>query len=396
MANAEENNFIAILNEGEAANLTRQEIYNLTAAEIAFGQNSLSAEQKIEQLKNLAKAYGDTASAALATAIANVLASGRTDVDTAINELMAKVNNGVKKVDLDFVSIPKSSSKSKEKKEKDTTKEFDWIEQAIENVKKEVKTLDDVVNSVYSTFSQKNEALAKEIGKVSEEIDLQQQAYAEYMRKADSIGLSDDYKTLVQSGAINIEEITDEKLQEQINAYQKWYDKAQNASDAIKELKTDMKDLYVSAYELQTDNLKERLDSDSITQKQYLEGLKNAYELFYGNLEEYAQQYHEAVLEYLDEEKGYLNDVAGAAASLLDREIDNVRDDAEEQENRLKKQIDLLEDRKKPLEDELDALEDKAKREEQIFNLQKAQYNLAKAEHQRTKLVNYMPDTIVI
>ncbi len=284
-------------------------------------------------------------------------------------------------------SVVKSGSSSSSKSEKDTTKEFDWIEQAIENVEKEVQNLDEVVNSAYSTFSQKNEALAKEIGKVSEEIDLQQQAYAEYMRKADSIGLPEHYKELVQNGTIGIEENTDENLQEQIDAYQKWYDKAINASDAIKELKTDMKDLYVSAYELQTDNLKERLDSDSITQKQYLEGLKAAYEQFYANLEDFAQQYHEAVLEYLDEEKGYLNDVAGAAASLLDREIDRIQDDADEQENRLKKQIDLLENRKKPLEDELDALEDKAKREEQILNLQKAQYALAMAENQRPKLV---------
>ena len=101
-------------------------------------------------------------------------------------------------------------------------------------------------------------------------------------------------------------------------------------------------------------------------------------------------------MEYLDEEKSYLNDVAGAAAFLLDKEIDNVRDDADEQENRLKRQIDLLEDRKKPLEDELKALEDKAKKENLIYNLQKAQYDLARAEYQRPKLVNYMPDTIVI
>ncbi|MDE6054258.1 MAG: hypothetical protein K2G55_10945, partial [Lachnospiraceae bacterium] len=314
-------------------------------------------------------------------------------LDSSIEHIKGKIQelaNGQADFQFNF-SAPgtskKSGSSSSSKSEKDTTKEFDWIEQAIENVEKEVKKLDDVVNSAYSTFSQKNEALAQEIGKVSKEIDLQQQAYDEYMRKADSIGLSDHYKELVQSGAINIEDIADENLQKQIDAYQKWYDKAQNAADAIKELKTDMKDLYVSAYELQTDNLKERLDSDSITQKQYLDGLKAAYEQFYANLEDFAQQYHEAVLEYLDEEKSYLNDVAGAAASLLDREIDNVRDDADEQENRLKRQIDLLEDRKKPLEDELKALEDKAKKENLIYNLQKAQYDLARAEYQRPKLV---------
>ncbi len=279
---------------------------------------------------------------------------------------------------------------------KDTAETFDWIEQAIENVEKDIKELDEIANSAYSTFSQKNEALAQEISKVSDEIDLQQQAYEEYMRKANSIPLSDHYRQLVQSGTINIEDISDKNLQDLISEYQNWYDKAQNVSDAIKELKTDMKDLYVSAYELQTDNLKNRLDSDSITQKQYLEGLKTAYEQFYANIEDFAEQYHEAILNYLAEEKDYLNSVAGAAASLIDSEIDKIEDDADAQEDIIQKQIALLEAKKKPLQDELDALEDKAKRENLILNLQKAQQELAKAENQRTKLVNYMPDTIVI
>ena len=284
--------------------------------------------------------------------------------------------------------------------EKDATKEFDWIEQAIENVKKEVKSLDEIANSSYATFSQKNAALAKEIGKVSEEIALQQQAYEEYMRKADSIGLADHYKALVQNGSIGIEDISDEKLQEKIDAYQKWHDKAMNAADAIKELNTDLKDLHVSAYGLNTAELKDRLDNDSITEKQYLSGLKEAYERFYGDLEDYAQQYHEAVLDHLKQEKDYLNSVAGAAVYLVDKEINAVRDSAEEQEGQLKRQIELREGRKKPLQDELDALDEKARKENLILNLQKAQYDRAKAENQNTKLaysegkgIHYTNDT---
>ena len=102
LAGATEAEFLAILGEGEAAGLTRQAIYNLTAAEIAFGNNNLNAPQKIEQLKELATAYGDTASSALATAIANDLASGHTDVDSAISDLMSQINSGMKKVNLDL------------------------------------------------------------------------------------------------------------------------------------------------------------------------------------------------------------------------------------------------------------------------------------------------------
>lgn len=104
--------FLAILAEGEAAGLTRQQIYRLTAAETAYGQNGMSTAEKIGQLKNLATAYGDTASAALATAIANDLASGHTDVDSAINDLMARINEGAGKVEIDFSGLEKAASKA--------------------------------------------------------------------------------------------------------------------------------------------------------------------------------------------------------------------------------------------------------------------------------------------
>lgn len=323
-------------------------------------------------------------------------------------------------------AVPDTSKKSSSssKSEKDMTKEFDWIEQAIENVEKEISNLDNVVNSAYSTFSQKNEALAKEIGKVNKEIQLQQQAYDEYMRKADSIGLSDDYKTLIHDGAINIENISDKNLQEKISDYQQWYEKAVDASDAISELSAKVKDLHVAGYELQADRLEELLDNESITEKQYLSEMKNLYKEYYENQVEYAQKAHEAKLALLDREKQYLNSVANAATSLLDKEIDKVQDNAKQQqkpyEDQIKaaekqkeiyqdqikaeekkidaynKEIDLINDRKKPLQDELDALEDKAREENLILDLQEKQYARRRAENQKDKLVYYMPDTIVI
>ena len=393
LANATNESIVAMLNEAESAGIASDRIFKLVAEEQVFNAQGLSTEGKVAQLKELATAYGQTAVAAKIARMEDEYTKSHQPInyEEIAKAAQAEINNAVNTVHVDFKGVsgakPGSGGSSSSKTEKDTTKEYDWIEQAIENVEKEIKELDETANSSYSTFSQKNEALTKEIGKVTEEIELQQKAYEEYMRKADSIGLPDSYKELVQSGAINIEDIKDEKLQEQIDGYQKWYEKAQNASDAIKELKTDLKDLHVESYKLQTENLKDRLDSDSITEKQYLAGLKSAYEQFYGNLEEYAEQYHEAKLEYLEEEKKYLNSVASAAASLLDTEIDRIREDADEQEEQLKGQVELLEARKKPLQDELDALDEKARKEELALNLQKAQYDLARAENQRSKLI---------
>ncbi len=423
----------ALEGEGIALDETTQKmIAYWMQKQAANGQ--LSTVGDIQQLSALCEGLG-VSSKALRNYIYFKKLASMTDVYDAasIERFSANAEKNMEQAQADIQSIydklggaeinfavPDTSKKSKS--EKDTTKEFDWIEQAIENVEKEVKALDDVVNSAYSTFSQKNEALAKEIGKVNEEIELQQQAYDEYMRKADSIGLSEDYKTLIHDGAINIENISDEKLQKKISEYQQWYEKAVDASDAISELSTKVKDLHVAGYELQTDRLEELLDNEAITEKQYLSEMKKLYKEYYENQVGYAQKAHEAKLALLDREKQYLNSVANAATSLLDKEISKVQDNAKEQqkpyedqikaaekqidayEDQIKlfekqidahnkqidaynKEIDLINDRKKPLQDELDALEDKAREENLILSLQEKQYNLKKAENQKDKLL---------
>ena len=432
----------ALEGEGIALDETTQKmIAYWMQKQAANGQ--LSTVGDIQQLSALCEGLG-VSSKALRNYIYFKKLASMTDVYDAasIERFSANAEKNMEQAQADIQSIydklggaeinfavPDTSKKSKS--EKDTTKEFDWIEQAIKNVEKEVTKLDNIVNSAYSTFSQKNEALAKEIGKVNEEIQLQQQAYDEYMRKADSIGLSDDYKTLIQNGEINIENISDKNLQERISEYQQWYEKAVDASDAISELSTKVKDLHVAGYELQADRLEELLDNEAITEKRYLSEMDKLYKQYYENQTDYAVQAHEAKLALLNREKEYLNSVANAATSLLDKEIDKVQDNAKEQqepyedqikaaekqidayEDQIKlfekqidahnkqidaynKEIDLINDRKKPLQDELDALEDKAREENLILSLQEKQYNLKKAENQKDKLVNYMPDTIVI
>lgn len=421
--------------EGEGIALdeaTQKMIAYWIQKQAANGQ--LSTVGDIQQLSALCEGLG-VSSKALRNYIYFKKLASMTDVYDAasIERFSANAEKNMEQAQADIQSIygklggaeinfavPDTSKKSKS--EKDTTKEFDWVEQAIENVEKEVNKLDEIVNSAYSTFSQKNEALAKEIGKVNEEIELQQQAYDEYMRKADSIGLSDDYKTLIHDGAINIENISDKNLQDKISEYQQWYDKAVDAADAISELSTKVKDLHVTGYELQADRLEELLDNEAITEKRYLSEMDKLYKQYYENQTDYAVQAHEAKIALLNKEKEYLNSVANAATSLLDKEINKVQDNAKEQqkpyEDQIKaaekqkeiyqdqikaeekkidaynKEIDLINDKKKPLQDELDALEDKARQENLILDLQKKQYELKRAENQKDKLV-YTKDGMI-
>lgn len=128
---------------------------------------------------------------------------------------------------------PSSSSNKKSSKKKssnssssDNAKEFeevlDWIEIKIDRIERKIKNLERVAGSAFETYTDRNKALVEQMGEVSNEITVQQQAYERYLQQANSISLSDDYKTQVQNGTIDISTITDEDLKKNIDEYQQW------------------------------------------------------------------------------------------------------------------------------------------------------------------------------
>ena len=145
-------------------------------------------------------------------------------------------------------SSSSSSSSSKETKD-DFEETFDWIEIAIDRMERELDNLDRTANATYKSWSERNAALTEEIAKTSEAIVLQQQAYAEYMKKAASVGLSSDWIKKIQSGAIDIDTITDEDLADKVKEYKKWFEAALDAKDAIEELKQSEAELYMQRIE---------------------------------------------------------------------------------------------------------------------------------------------------
>ncbi len=269
---------------------------------------------------------------------------------------------------------------------KDTAETFDWIARAIENVEAEIDKLDHIAGSAYSSFAEKNQALADQIDKVKEEIQLQQQAYHNYMDKANSVGLPDAYQQLVQSGAVNIEDITDEALREAIRNYQEWYEAAQNTQDKINDLYEKSNDLHVSSYENRADELERLRDSQTISEREYLDRMTALWEFYYKDQTALANQAKEARLELLHEEKDYLQSVADAASDILDRRSDALEDSRDAIIDGYNAQIDALEAQKKPLQDQLDMMEKAEAHEDRILALQKAQAAFRRAESQRDKL----------
>lgn len=195
---------------------------------------------------------------------------------------------------------PSSSSSTS-----DTTEEFkeviDWIEIAIDRIERAISTLDLKAQSIYRSWSSRNDNLRNEITRVSEEITLQQKAYDRYLQEADSIGLSEEWAEKVRNGKIDIETITDEYLNDKINQYREWYDKAIDCRDAVEELTETVSELYETAFE----NVSARFD-----------GIINTIEHETSMIEEFINR---------TEEKGYITSVKYYEA-LIGNERNNIQE----------------------------------------------------------------------
>lgn len=149
--------------------------------------------------------------------------------------------------------IPPDSPSNFGKSEQENFKEtIDWVEIAISRIEREVSNLDKTVGNVYKSWAERNSALVQEIGKVGEEISLQEDAAQTYLKKANSVGLSSSYAKKVRDGTLKIEDFegkSDEKLVEKIKKYQEFYEKYLKCTDAVEELKETEAELYAQRVE---------------------------------------------------------------------------------------------------------------------------------------------------
>jgi len=291
LANATEDEINGFIQEQGGAENCGVALATLQLKKLLVNSTYISTVSDVNQILSLANAANISANSLIA------LANAKAQFETAqakgdklgmslaargMKETSQKVKEDIlnfEPVSVDFA--PKGGSSKGSKGDKDTTKEFDWIENAIQSIEDEIGRLDKIANSSYSSISEKNEALIAQIGKINEEIALQQQAYERYMSKADSIGLSDEYKNLIQNGALNIEEITDKDLQEAIANYTEWYEKAKETQDKINDLYDNAKDKHVAAYELEAGEIQKLRESQAITEREYLDAMLALYEKYY-------------------------------------------------------------------------------------------------------------------
>lgn len=143
-----------------------------------------------------------------------------------------------------------SSSKSKDKSSKESKETFDFIETAIKRIEDAINKLKTKAENTFIGFAARANHYSSLLKKITEEINLQSNAYSQYMAKANSIGLSEVYASQVRNGSLNIVDITDDTLKEQIKDYQTWYEKAKECHDKIEELKITQTELTQANLEL--------------------------------------------------------------------------------------------------------------------------------------------------
>lgn len=186
---------------------------------------------------------------------------------------------------------------------------FDWIETKLSRIQRTITNLGKTVSATYKQWSTRNNALVQEMSAINQEIATQQQAMDAYMAKANSVGLPEPYKTLVEDGGLRIDEIADEALKEQIQDYQEWYNKAIDCSDAIQDLQDSLAELAKTKF----DNISKQYD-DSIAMIEHhtsmLEGYINRAETagFWAS-EVYYQKMAEKELENINQLQSKYNDL---------------------------------------------------------------------------------------
>lgn len=189
------------------------------------------------------------------------------DIDAQIALLEA---SGAKSLD-DYINDLNSSDKGS--KSGKGTSEFDWMQQKIDLIDKQVDKLKSKIDILVG-YKGKNQTTDTVIDLLIQKMDVLQQMHDKYMESANAIGLSQEYVDKIQNGTIEIETIGDENLANQIKAFQDLYKKAEQCNSQINEVTNSIYDLNISKLDNITNQFSQVLDIQSPivnTEKQLLD-----------------------------------------------------------------------------------------------------------------------------
>ena len=150
-------------------------------------------------------------------------------------------------------------------------------------------------------------------------------------------------------------------------------------------------DAYVEEFEKALQELEDLRDAGVISEKEYLDRLKALYIKYFANRKEYLKEFKKYEKQYLEGMKSlYERAISGAITLLSDQKesIEKEKDKAikalEEERDAQKK---VIQERIDSLTEEREAMQKANEQRERALNLQKAQYELERANRQRNRLI---------
>ena len=356
LANVTADDAAEFLKHAGASNIARTYLFQLVAAEQVFNAQGLDVNGKIEKLKELATAYGQSAIAAKIAHMEDQNAKAHTSfTDSDYQMLIDEVNNAVNNVQIDFQGVGgKKSAGTAGKEAADTY---------LEAFEKELKDLDDL----------------KSDGKISEKqyLDALRRLYLKYFRdKEKYLKEYEKYEHQYLEGMKSLYEsafsyIT-KQIDKRIDAVNSQKDAAVSALEAERDARLEAIEAQKEQYEHEIEGIEAQIDAreKEIKAMQDANGeRKRAIDLQKAEYELQRMQNQRTSFVYKDGQMVYEADTSGIRDAKQEVEDAKLEIDI----SKIEKEIGLLEEEKDILQERIDLLDKEAEQVNQYYDQMIAQ-----------------------
>ncbi len=351
LANVTADDAAEFLKHAGASNIARTYLFQLVAAEQVFNAQGLDVNGKIEKLKELATAYGQSAIAAKIAHMEDQNAKAHTSfTDSDYQMLIDEVNNAVNNVQIDFQGVGgKKSAGTAGKEAADTY---------LEAFEKELKDLDDL----------------KSDGKISEKqyLDALRRLYLKYFRdKEKYLKEYEKYEHQYLEGMKSLYEsafsyIT-KQIDKRIDAVNSQKDAAVSALEAERDARLEAIEAQKEQYEHEIEGIEAQIEAKEkeIKAMQDANGeRKRAIDLQKAEYELQRMQNQKTSFVYKDGQMVYEADTSGIRDAKQEVEDAKLEIDI----SKIEKEIDRLEEEKDLLQERIDLLDKEAEQVNQYYD----------------------------
>ncbi|EOS33455.1 hypothetical protein C807_00294 [Lachnospiraceae bacterium 28-4] len=352
LANVTADDADAFLNQAGASEVAKTYLFQLVAAEQVFNAQGLDVSGKIEKLKELATAYGQTAIAAKIAHMEDQNAKAHTSfTDSDYQMLVDEVNNAINNVQVDFGNIG-GGSKSAGSAGKEAADAY------LEAFEKELKDLDDLKDRGKITEKQYLDALRRLYLKYFRDKEKYLKEYEKYEHQ-----YLEGMKSLYESAFSYITKQIDKR----IDAVNSQKDAAVSALEAERDARLEAIEAQKEQYEHEIEGIEAQIDAreKEIKAMQDANGeRKRAIDLQKAEYELQRMQNQKTSFVYKDGQMVYEADTSGIRDAK--QEVEDAK--LEINISKIEKEIDRLEEEKDILQERIDLLDKEAEQVNQYYD----------------------------